>query len=113
MGIKTTVAVNQSLRKKIKKLALILDTTQSNIIQKAITLLESEILSHNSKEWDATLKISQSKKKIINIPKILENATTKVCSSDPVRKRNQKALLNGPQTIDNFIFSQWDSGLEE
>lgn len=110
MASRTTVAINDSLRKRIKKLSALLDVSQGEIIEKAIEEYEHVVFS----------KIKQTTRNDKNATKnppndvkdVLEAATRDVWASDPETKAIQQKLLSTPGTIDDFILDSWDSGLD-
>lgn len=108
MTSKTTVAIDQPLRKKLKKLAIILDISQGEVIKRAVTTFEKSVLS----QFNEKKGLEKESAEDINIKKILEEATQKVYASDPELKAIHEKLQAGPETIDDFIISHWDSGLE-
>ncbi|QEE16845.1 ribbon-helix-helix domain-containing protein [Promethearchaeum syntrophicum] len=107
MASKTTVAVDQKLRKKIKKLSALLDIPQSAVIEKAIANLEEKMIKNKYPKKKMTISDN------IDISEILEETTKKIWKRFPEREKNQKLLENGSQTIDNFLLSEWITGLEE
>ena len=106
---KTTVAVDQELRKKIKKMSALLEITQSAVIEKAITNLERELIL--SKEKELNLPTSM-KEETIDISKILADATQQIWKRDPERENIQKKLRKGSPSIDDFLMNDWITGLE-
>jgi hypothetical protein len=48
----------------------------------------------------------------MKVKEILKKATEIIWKQDPERKAIQKKLSEGPETIDDFILNDWDSGLE-
>ncbi len=110
MGSKTTVAVDQELRKKIKKMSALLDITQSAVIARALITLEKEIMSNK----EETLNQSTPKKeKTQYISKNLKDATQKIWSRDPEREEIQMKLQKGAYSIDDFLMNEWITGLED
>lgn len=109
MTAKTTVAIDHAIRKKLKKIASILDISQGEVIERALSMFEKSILSQLSENKLSTKKITNTK---IDINKILEDARKKVWAQDPEVKAIQEKVQTGPETIDDFIITQWDSGLE-
>jgi len=106
---KTTVAIKQDIRRKVKRLASILDVSQGEVIERAVDMFENSVLSQLSQK-KAMEKNSSPGKRDIN--KILEDATQKVWDRDPEVKALQEKLQSGPETIDDFILTNWNSGLE-
>ncbi len=109
MTTKTTVAIDHVIRKKLKKIASILDISQGEVIERALGMFEKSILSQLSGNKASLKKFVDSK---IDVSKILEAARKKVWGQDPEVKAIQEKLQTGPETIDDFIISNWDSGLE-
>ena len=106
---KTTVAIKQDIRKKLKKLASILDVSQGEVIERAVNMFENSILSQFGKNKALEADLTTEK---IDINKILEDATQKIWARDPEVKAIQEKLQTGPETIDDFIITNWNSGLE-
>ena len=106
---KTTVAIKQDIRKKVKKLASILDVSQGEVIERAVNMFENSILSQFGKNKALEADLTTEK---IDINKILEDATQKIWARDPEVKAIQEKLQTGPETIDDFIITNWNSGLE-
>ena len=109
MASKTTVAIDHTLRKKLKKLASLLDISQGEVINRAISAFEKLILSQMTENKPL---MKEPQKTEMDVKRILREATQKVWAQDPERKALQKKLQEGPETIDDFIITNWDSGLE-
>ena len=107
MASKTTVAVDQKLRKKIKKLSALMDKTQSAVIEKAIARLEKDLFCN--KKQDKTIIENGN----IDVSKILEEATQEIWKKYPELEKNQKILQKGSQTIDDFLLNDWITGLDD
>jgi hypothetical protein len=107
MVSKTTVAIDVELRKRLKKIGVLLDLSQQEVIERAVRLLEQEILS-NSNQMPHEKKQNDE----LDINQILENASLEVCAKDPEHKKVQETLKKGPITIDDIISSNWVSGLD-
>ena len=107
MASKTTVAVDQKLRKKIKKLSALLDIPQSAVIEKAIASLEEDMIKNKNPKKKMTSSDN------IDISKILDETTKKIWKKYPEREKNQKLLQKGSQTIDDFLLSEWITGLDD
>jgi predicted transcriptional regulator len=106
MASKSTVAIDDTLRKKIKKLAVILDLSQGEVINKAIQELEKKILTQKKADL---ISIDNGS----SIESLLNQATLQVYESDPEFRDIQEKLFSGPETIDDFIIKNWNSGLDE
>lgn len=110
MTSRTTVAIDDKLRKRLKKLAAWLDITQAEVIKQAISLYEKEIFksekNQNKRKFtesslSASLKIQ------------LEEATKKIWDQDPERKALQLKLLTKQDKLDEFILNNWDLGVNQ
>ena len=109
MASHTTVAIDQDVRKKLKKLASLLDISQGEVIREALALFEDKILATRKQIY----QISPFKKTDHDeIQRILKDATEKVWAENPEVKIIQEKLYSGPETIDDFILNDWDAGLE-
>ena len=110
MNSRTTVAIGNELRKKLKKLSALLDITQAEVIKRALSAYEKEILKN--KDTSIHEKAINNEKSKIMVEEILKKATEIIWKQDPKRKAIQEKLYKGPETIDDFILNNWDSGLE-
>lgn len=109
MTTKTTVAIDQNIRKKLKKLASVLDISQGKVIERALNVFEKSVLLQlREKKGLAKKSIIEN----IDVRKVLEEATQTVYASNPELKAIHEKLQTGPETIDDFIITHWDSGLE-
>jgi hypothetical protein len=106
MTIKTTVAIDNDLRKMIKKLAAWLDISQGEVIRRAIAEYEKIII--NKDTYPNTSKVNIKKE----INTILQAATDAVWEDDIKTREIQKKLKKGPSSIDEVILNNWDFGLE-
>jgi len=109
MNSRTTVAIDNELRKKLKKLSAVLDITQAEVIKRALFVYEKEIFK-NKDTTNQEKTINNEKSKIM-VEEILKKATEIIWKQDPIRKAIQEKLYKGPETIDDFILNDWDSGL--
>ncbi|MHA1652140.1 MAG: hypothetical protein ACTSYB_18315 [Candidatus Helarchaeota archaeon] len=109
MTIKTTITIDQQVRRKLKKIASILGISQGEVIKRALNLFEKTLLDELNKNKIVKQNLKHKK---IDIEKILEDATKKVWKMYPECKKIQKILQTGPESIDNFIITEWNSGLE-
>jgi predicted transcriptional regulator len=109
MASKTTVAIDDTLRKRIKKLAAWLDLTQGEVIGKAIEAYEKVAFQAGQNEQDE----DESKLKEAKVRRILKQATEREWQSDPEARELQQRLMSGPETIDDFVIKKWRSGLFE
>ncbi|MHA1282758.1 MAG: ribbon-helix-helix domain-containing protein [Promethearchaeota archaeon] len=106
MASKTTIAVDKSLQKVIKKLAAWLDIPQGEVIRLAIAEYEKKILNNvkNSNEKELELKNE--------IQQILNASTEAIWKEDPKTKEIQQKLKKEINSLDEFILNNWNSGLE-
>jgi len=115
MSVKSSVAIDTILRKKLKKLAALLDMTQAEIISHAIDDFEKKILFSGKKIPKNEVnpyensEINQSPNQIAEQ---LHEATSIIWQKNPAKKKRQLKLYSGPETIDDFIISSWESGLD-
>ena len=110
LNTKTTVAIDEVIHKKIKKLALLLDANQGKIVEQAINLLEQQVLDQNLNLKEKSKKIQSDLEKVENI---LVDARNKVWKSDPQRKKLQLQLEKSPIQIEDVLFTDWISELED
>jgi predicted transcriptional regulator len=106
MSSKSTVAISVKTRIRLKKLAAYLNKTQTYIVEQALRDFERKVLNLESDD-----KLSQNDTEFVE--KILKEATKEVWESDPVHKALQEKLLEGKDTIDDYIIQKWDPGFED
>ncbi|MGQ4834194.1 MAG: hypothetical protein ACP6IS_09925 [Candidatus Asgardarchaeia archaeon] len=92
----STITVSDEIRRKIKRLAALLDTTQNKIVEQAISLFEQEIMARK-----------REKKMKSKVFKILEEAERKVESEDPEWKEITRKIEKSNIEIENFISEIW------
>lgn len=109
MTTRTTVAIDKELRKRLRKLSAWLDITQAEVIKRALSLYEREIIQN----MQTSKKQNYNKKSESDIEKILKDATKVIWENDPERRTLQRKLSAGPEIIDDFILDSWYTGLEE
>ena len=112
MVSRTTVAIDDTLRKRIKKLSALLDVPQGEIIARAIAEYEQVVFNgirSNAKQLEDK---SNNKKSLKDMNEIFDAATREIWALDPETKEIQQKLLATPGTIDDYIIDSWDSGLE-
>ncbi|NMC04853.1 MAG: hypothetical protein GYA24_06565 [Candidatus Lokiarchaeota archaeon] len=107
MASRSSVAIDDALRKRIKKLSALLDVSQGEIIEKAIA--EFERLFFNKGRHANEMEPQKSMKAA---GAIFDAATHDVWESDPAIKAIQQKLRETPGSIDDYIIDTWDSGLE-
>ena len=106
MTAKTTVAIDNDLRKMIKKLAAWLDISQGEVIRRAIAEYEKIII--NKDIYPNTSNVSIKKE----IDTILQAATDAVWEDDIKTREIQEKLKERSSSIDETILNNWDFGLE-
>lgn len=96
----STVTVSDETRRKIKRLAALLDTTQNRIVERAIALFEREILK-------------KQKKKRLNpkVKKALEEAKRIVKERDPEFYERMMKLKSAEIDIEEVISERWGDEL--
>ena len=91
----------------MKKIALFLDLTQNEVIEKALSLLEQNIITQIKESSNKTAPNSSNDP----IQNILDIISRKICEIDSNHKKIQEILYSGPETIDDIITSNWITGL--
>lgn len=112
MVTRTTVAIDDTLRKRIKKLSALLDLSQGEIIAKAIAEYERVVFSGIRQNVKIAKNENNDDNSMKNINDIFASATRDIWESDPETKEIQQKLLSMPGTIDDYILDSWDSGIE-
>jgi len=92
----STVTISEEVRRKIKRLAALLDTSQSKIVEMAIDFYESEVLR----------KI-ESKKTNIKVKKLLEEAERMVSEGDPDWARISEKIKSSVVGIEYYMSYRW------
>jgi len=108
MTSRTTVAIDNKLRKRLKKLAAWLDKTQAEVIKEAISLYEKEIFKSETNQNE---RRSTENNLSTSLKKQLEEATKKIWDQDPKRKALQLKLMKRQDKLDEFILNHWDLGV--
>ena len=106
MSSKSTVAIDGSLRKTIKKLAAWLDISQGEVIKRAIIEYEKKIVFPDKNEIAREEESSGDR-----IQRILDDASERVRGSDGETREIHNLLMEGSETIDDFIIKKWRLGL--
>ena len=109
MTNRTTVAIEKDIKKKLKKLSAILDITQAEVIKRALVLYEKDFVEKKIQEEGE--RVYSDKDSMVSVQDILKNATKIIWAQDPERKALQQKLMEGPETIDDVILNEWDTGL--
>ncbi len=94
----TSVTISEKLRKRLKKLAAEYDTTQGEIIERALDMMEGK--KPNTKD------ISKKDNEIENI---LHKSSQEVRQKDPRLKRIHEILEADGISIDDIISYTWDT----
>ncbi|MHA1722954.1 MAG: hypothetical protein ACTSXW_07750 [Candidatus Baldrarchaeia archaeon] len=92
----STVTISEDVRRKIKRLAALLDTSQSKIVEMAIDFYEKEVLR----------KI-ESEKPNIKVRKVLEEAEKIVNERDPDWARVSEKVKSSIVGIEAYISYRW------
>jgi len=96
----STVTISEDVRRKIKRLAALLDTSQSKIVEMAIDFYEKEVLR----------KI-ESKKSNIKVRKVLEEAEKTTSKQDPDWARVSEKVKSSVIGIEAYISYRWTEEL--
>ncbi len=99
MASKTTVAIDDKLRKSIKKLAAWLDLPQGEVVRRAIKAYENIVFSGKK----APLNSESIPVDALNAQ--YQAATEHVWAKDPKSKKIQQRIMQGPETFDDFILN--------
>jgi len=94
----TSVTISEKLRKRLKKLAAEYDTTQGEIIERALDMMEGKKLN--------TKDLAKNDKEIENI---LNKISQEVRQKDPRLKRIHEILEADGISIDDVISYTWDT----
>jgi len=92
----STVTISEDVRRKIKRLAALLDTSQSKIVEMAIDFYEKEVLR----------KI-ESEKPNIKVRKVLEEAEKIVNERDPDWARVSEKVKSSIVGVEAYISYRW------
>ncbi len=92
----TTVTVDDDVRRKLKKLAAVLDVTQGEVIERALRLYEDQVLHRESR--------SKTARKVLDA---LTEASSKVRRSDPEWARVSRTIENAARSIEEFAGARW------
>ena len=96
----STITVSDETRRKIKRLAALLDTKQNKIVEKAIELFEREIMRKREKK-----KVSPK------VKKALEEAQRIIKEKDPEFYEIMKKIDSTKVELENFISDRWGDEL--
>lgn len=105
MESKSTVAVSQQARLRLKKLSALLNLTQGTILEEAIRDFERKVLQ--KPEENSLNSISDD-----IVEKALQEATKEVWAADPIHKALQLKLKQSQDSIDDYIITKWDPGFD-
>lgn len=92
----TTVTVDDDVRKKLKRLAAVLDATQGEVIERALRLYEEQVMGQRSKR-----KISRS------VLEALKEASSKIRHSDPKWARISRTIEDTSVSLEEFVAASW------
>lgn len=96
----TTVTVDDDTRKKLKRLAAVLDATQGEVIERALRLYEDQVLGRRSRR-----KISR------RVVKALTEASLKIRRSDLEWARISKTIDSAAVSVEEFVAASWGKEL--
>lgn len=109
---KSTVAIDDVLRRRIKKMAAFLDIPQGEVIKRAIDEFEFKFLRQNQEELKKPLQENLGFDQNIDVEALYQAATEKIWAKDPITKKIQQQLAQGSETIDDFTITRWNVGLD-
>ncbi len=96
--LRTTVTVRDELRRKLKRLAAMLDVTQGEVIERALRVYEGQILrGRPSRRARASGKVLDA----------MEEAASKIRRSDPEWARISRTIERAAVSIDEFTAEGW------
>jgi len=96
----TTVTVDDDIRKKLKRLAAVLDATQGEVIERALRLYEEQVMRQRSQR-----KISRS------VLEALKEASLRIRRSDPKWARTSRTIETSSVSLEEFIAASWGKEL--
>jgi len=92
----TTVTVDDDIRRKLKRLAAVLDATQGEVIEKALTLYEDQVLGQRAQ-----------RKVPARVLEAMKEASAKVRRSDPEWARNSRRIETAAISVEESISAAW------
>ena len=92
----TTVTVDDEIRRKLKRLAAVLDATQGEVIERALSLYEDQVLGQRSKR--------RTPKRVLEA---LKQASSKIRQSDPEWARISQKVEDATVSIEESISTAW------
>jgi len=92
----TTVTVDDEIRRKLKRLAAMLDATQGDVIERALSLYEDQVLGR------------RSQRKIPNrVLEAMNEASSKIRQSDPEWARISRRIEGATIPVEVSISATW------
>jgi hypothetical protein len=108
----TTVSIPDDLRKRLKRLAGQFDTTQAEIIQRALDLFERSKDSITDQKNQANTQESQltssTNPREIQINQYLDECIAQMNQKYPKLAKNLAILQNSPVDINSVILDKWN-----
>ncbi len=95
-GLTTTVTVDDETRRRLKRLAAVLDETQGSIVRKALAYYESRLATRASE-----------KKVPKGISEELKKATLAIRKKDPKWARVSTLMEQATTSLDEFSQARW------
>ncbi len=92
----TTVTVRDELRRKLKRLAAMLDATQGEVIERALRVFEGQVLRGRLGR--------RASGKVLDA---MEEAAAKIRRSDPEWARISRTMERAAVSIDEFTAEGW------
>ena len=92
----TTVTVHDETRKKLKRLAAMLDATQGEVIERALGLYEEQVLGQRPRRMIS--------KRVLGA---LTEAASKIRRSDPEWARISRTIESAAISLDEFVANSW------
>ena len=96
----TSVTVHDDIRRKLKRLAAMLDITQAEVIERALILYEDQVSSQRSQR--------KASKRILEA---LKDASSKIRRSDPEWRRISRTIDAGAASLEKIIAASWGKEL--
>ncbi len=92
----TTVTVGDELRRRLKRLAAMLDATQGEVIERALRVYEGQVLRGRP-----------SRRASGRVLDAMEQAASKIRRSDPEWARISRTIERAAVSIDEFVAESW------
>lgn len=92
----TTVTVDDEIRRKLKRLAAMLDATQGEVIERALELYEDKVVGHRAER-----KVSR------RVLQAMTDASAKIRQSDPEWARISRRIEASAILLEESISEVW------